>query len=158
VPRFPALILNSVFIFGALCAQETPKKPAERKPPPAGQQEVPPEEDETVRDVNKTYPFNPLQAEKEVKIGNFYLHKGSYRAAEGRFREALKWNPGLVDAYLRLAEAEEKLNDTKAVREAYSKYLEMAPRGKQAESVRKKLAALPPEPAKEAASADPAKK
>jgi tetratricopeptide (TPR) repeat protein len=105
--------------------------------PPTEVQE-PPEED--VATEGKTeYTFNPLQAAKELKIGGFYLKKGSYRAAVRRFQEALKWNPNAGEAYLRIGEAQTKLGDHKAAREAWSKYIEVEPESKEAESLRKKL-------------------
>lgn len=128
----PALILYSVFVFSAVAAEQPQKK----QPPP--QEQAPPEEDTSI-EKPKQYSFNPLQAEKERKIGEFYFKKGSYTAAAGRFREATKWNPSDAEAYLRLGDAEEKLNDAKAAREAYAKYLELAPNGKQAGAVKKKL-------------------
>jgi predicted Zn-dependent protease len=100
---------------------------------PAVQEEEPPEEDAALKP--KEYSFNPLQASKEVRIGEYY------RAAANRFREATHWNPSFPDAFLRLAETEEKLNDHKAAREAYAKYLELNPTAKDAESIRKKLGA-----------------
>lgn len=106
----------------ALCQQ----KPAE-----------PPEEDEAL--AVREYSFNPLQAEKELRVGNFYFRKGSYRAAAMRFREATRWNPKWAEAWLRLGEAQEKLGDEKAAREAYEKFLELAPRHKRAAEVRRKL-------------------
>ncbi len=140
MPRFSALILNSVLIFSALAAPQGDKKPAKQpaKEQPA-QEQAPPEED-TSLDVPKTYSFNPLQAEKERKIGEFYFRKGSFKAAANRFREATKWNPGDAEAFLRLGEAEEKLNDARAAREAFTKYLELDPKGKQAPGIKKKLA------------------
>ena len=72
-------------------------------------------------------PIPPLQAEKEVKIGGFYLKKGSYLAAANRFQEATKWNPGYAEAYFWWGVAEEKLKDAKTAREAWSKFLELAP-------------------------------
>jgi tetratricopeptide (TPR) repeat protein len=142
VPRFSALILSSVFIFSVLAAQDTRKKPPGEQP---AQEQAPPEED-TSLDVPKSYSFNPLQAEKERKIGEFYFKKGSFKAAANRFREATRWNPGEAEAYLRLGDAEEKLNDDRAAREAYAKYLELAPKGKEAPAVKKKLAQPPPPP------------
>ena len=108
---------------------------AQQKTAPKPQE--PAEEDESL--TVKEYSFNPLQAEKEVKIGAYYFKKGSYRAAALRFREATQWNPGDSDAWLRLAEASEKLKDAKAAREAYAKYLEVAPDARNAAEVRKKL-------------------
>jgi tetratricopeptide (TPR) repeat protein len=103
---------------------------------PAPEQE-PPEEDESVK--KKEYGFNPLQASKELQIGNFYFKKGSYRAAAQRFREATQWNAGLAEAWLRLGEAQEKLKDFKAAREAYAKYLELAPDARNAQEIRNKI-------------------
>ncbi len=98
----------------------------------------PPEEDEAL--AVKEYSFNPLQADKELKVGNFYFKKGSFRAAASRFREATRWNPGFAEAWLRLGEAQEKLGEAKAAREAFRKFLELAPKHKRAAEIRKKLA------------------
>lgn len=98
----------------------------------------PPEEDQSL--VEKEYAFNPLQARKEVQIGNFYFKRGTYKAAAGRYLEATKWNPGYAEAYLRLGEAYERLKDSKAARAAYEKYLDLDPKGKPAAQIRKKLA------------------
>ena len=100
----------------------------------------PPEEDESLRP--KEYSFNPLQADKELKVGAFHMKRGNFRGAAARFEEATKWNPGLADAWRRLGEAQEKLNDRPAAIAAYKKFLEAAPDGKPANDVKKRLAAL----------------
>ncbi len=102
------------------------------------EEQVPPEEDEAVA-VKKEYAFNPLQAQKELQIGNYYFKKGSYRAAANRFQEATRWDSSLADAWLRLGEAREKQKDRKGAREAYAKYLEVAPDSKNASVIRKKI-------------------
>ena len=112
-----------------------------RPPPPVSdQEEVPKEEDESLS--VKEYSFNPLQAQKEIRVGNYYFKKGSYRAAAMRFREATKWNAGDSEAWLRLAEAAEKQKDDKTVKEAYTKYLELTADAKNAAEIRKKLEKL----------------
>jgi len=110
------------------------------QPAASGQQEVPPEEDTSL--AVKEYSFNPLQAEKELQIGNFYFKTGKYRSAAMRFTEATKWNEGYSDAWLRLGETEEKLKDPKAAKEAYTKYLALASDAKNAPEIRKKLQKL----------------
>lgn len=111
------------------------------QPPPAQQEEqAPPEEDETEKP--KEYSFNPLQAEKEVRIGNFYFHKGKYPAAAHRYREAIKWNANMPEAYFRLGEAEEKQKSWKGALEAYQKFIELAADDKRSAEVRKKIAKL----------------
>jgi tetratricopeptide (TPR) repeat protein len=97
----------------------------------------PPEEDEILKP--KEYVFNPLQAQKELNIGNFYFKKGSWKAASLRYTEATLWNPGFADAWLRLGEAREKMKDADGARLAYKKFLELAPEDKRAGEVKKKL-------------------
>ena len=101
-------------------------------------QQEPPEEDVSV-DQHKEYTLNPLQAAKELKVGVFYMKKGSYKAAVRRFEEATKWDPNSAEAYLRLGEAHSKAGDQKAAHDAWKKYLELEPDGKNAASIRKKI-------------------
>ncbi len=86
---------------------------------------LPPEEDQTFA-APREYSFNPLQAQKELKIGKFYFKKGSFKAAALRAQEAIKWDDSLLDAYLMLGEARERLRDTDGARKAYSQFLELA--------------------------------
>ena len=104
---------------------------------PKPQAQEPAEEDETL--APKTYTFNPLQANKELTIGDYYFKKKNYRAAAKRYTEATHWNPNYAQAYLRLGEAEEKLHDKDLSKQAYSKYVELAPDAKNADSIKKKL-------------------
>ena len=97
----------------------------------------PPEED--VSEAKKEYALNPIQAEKEFKIGSFYLKKGSFRAAIRRFEEALKWDPNMAEAWLKIAETQTRLKKSTAARDAYKQYLELRPDAKDAEEIRKKL-------------------
>ena len=118
--------------------------PAQQKPsaqkPPEPQEQAPPEEDEAEKP--KEYSFNPLQAEKEVRIGNYYFRKGNYRAAALRFREATRWNTNFSEAYLQLGVAEEKRKDWRAAREAYEKFIELAPDDKRSSDIRKRIERL----------------
>jgi tetratricopeptide (TPR) repeat protein len=136
----------SLILAGALGAQQ-PKPPESKDPNPKTRDskaqepkvEEPPEEDESL--APKVYSFNPLQAAKEVRIGDYYFKKKSYKAAMLRYREATRWNANLAEAWLKLGEADEKLKDSAGAREAYAKYVELAPDAKEAESIRKKLSA-----------------
>ncbi len=112
-------------------AQQAPQKKDEQAPP---------DEDEAL--VPKEYSFNPLQASKELKVGNYYFKQGKYRAASLRFLEATRWDGTLVEAFLRLGEAREKQHDRKGAAEAYAKYLELAPDAKDAADVKKRLAKI----------------
>ena len=125
--------LLSFVVAGVTAAQAQDKKLP--PPPPQQQEQAPPEEDESLKP--KEYVFNPLQATKELQIGNFYFKQGKYLPAARRFQEAAKWNPNFAEAYLRLGEAEEKLKDKAAAKRAYEKYIELAPDSKEAEHLKK---------------------
>jgi tetratricopeptide (TPR) repeat protein len=117
---------------------ESPQKKEEKKEP-AKQEEDQPPPDEDALATAKVYSFNPLQAQKEMRTGEFYFKKGSFRAAATRFREATKWNPTYAPAWLRLGDCAEKQNDGKTIAEAYGKYLELQPDAKNAAEIKKKL-------------------
>lgn len=103
--------------------------------------EEPPEEDASL--LPKTnYSFNPIEASKNIKVATFYWKKGKYKAAALRYAEATRWDPGSAEAWLKLGDAREKMNDTAAARAAWEKFLEVAPDDKEAPAVRKKLASL----------------
>jgi tetratricopeptide (TPR) repeat protein len=129
-----------MILAGGLWAQ-APKPPESKDPKGKTQQdpkvEEPPEEDESL--APKVYSFNPLQAAKEVRIGDYYFKKKSYKAAASRYREATRWNANLAEAWLKLGETDEKLKDAAGARDAYAKYVALAPDSKESESVRKKL-------------------
>jgi len=118
-------------------SKQAPKPPAQQ---PQTVEQEPPEEDANLKP--EEYSFNPLQANKCLRIGMQYFKKGSYKGAAGRFREATKWNPNLVEAWLRLGEAEEKRKNWQDAKEAYAKYLELQPEARDAAEIRKKIAGL----------------
>lgn len=128
----------AALIAAALLGAQQPPPP----PPPA----EPEEEDVTAKE--RVYEFNPIQAENELKIGRFYMRRGSWKAAAGRFEEATKWNPGFAEAYFLLGQAREKLKDAAGARAAYEKFLELAPDSKQAAQARRRLEKLPAPPKK----------
>ncbi len=125
--------MASFVLAGGLCQGQV-------KPPVV---EEPPEEDETLIKEKKDYEFNPLQAQQEIKIGRFYMKKGSFRAASGRFLEATLWDPTNPDGFYELGKAREKAGNLKGMREAFKKFLELAPEDKRASEIKKKLAQSP---------------
>jgi tetratricopeptide (TPR) repeat protein len=127
-----ALVLTLVLTLGdvSLAAAQTPP------PKPTEDVQLPPEEDKA--QIPKQYVFNPLQSKKEVTVGEFYFKKGDYRAAAIRFREATKWDDSNSEAWLRLGETEEKNHSPKTAREAYEKYLQLAPEAKNAPEIKKR--------------------
>ena len=109
--------------------------------PQAAVQE-PPEEDINPNEKHE-YVLNPLQAEKEIRVGNYYFKKGSYRAAGRRYEEATKWDPNSAEGWYRLGETQMKMHNEKAARESWKRYLEIEPEGKYAATVKKHVQQRP---------------
>jgi hypothetical protein len=68
----------------------------------------------------------------------FRIHRSGLARSLERIRGAFPFFLA-VEGYLRLGDAEEKLADRKAAREAYSKFLDLAPNDKRSEAIKKKL-------------------
>ena len=122
-----------------LAAQEQKTPQLEQRTPPktSGKQAVPAEEDTSF--LTEAHSFNPLESKNSVEVGDQYLKKGKVMAARNRYLDATMWNDGNGEAWKKLGQADVKLKDLKAAKEAYSKYLEVAPDAKDAAAVRKKL-------------------
>lgn len=115
-----------------------PKLERDRQPEKTSDKETaPPEEDTTIGTTQ--YSFNPLQAKKDIEVGNEYAKKHNYRAAANRYTSATRYNDGDAEAWLKLGETEEKLRDKDAARGAYQKYLDVASDAKNAGEIRKRL-------------------
>ncbi len=96
--KFPAII--SLFLLlccSALLAQGTGRKPVLIRPNKA-----------EARKENAPVKPDPAKALHSVEVGDFYFKKDNYKAAENRYREAIRYNPKLADAYDRLVRALEK--------------------------------------------------
>jgi len=146
----PFALLASFFMAWAFAAPPQNPPPAPEKklqtPGPKPDEQEPPEEDESLKP--KEYTLNPLEAERNVTAGNFYFKKGNFRAALKRYVEATKWDPTSGEAFLKLAEADERVKDYPNARDAYTKYLELVPDAKNAAEIRKKIAKWPVSSAK----------
>jgi tetratricopeptide (TPR) repeat protein len=104
------------------------------------EEDNPPEEDASV--APKVYPLNPLESERNIKVGNFYMRQRTlrgYRAAVGRFEDATRYNPSSAEAFFRLGEAQEKLKNKEGAKAAFEKVVQLAPDSKLAREAKKKL-------------------
>jgi len=89
--------------------------------------------------ITEFKPFDPHKAQKAVEIGDFYLKRKNYRAAESRYREALYWKDNDAVATIRLAQVLEKLGQPDEAAEEYQSYLKILPHGPEAEEAKKAL-------------------
>jgi tetratricopeptide (TPR) repeat protein len=135
----------AAFLLSLPLRAQQPAAPASPASPQAQPQEQePPEEDQSFKP--REYDFNPLKATSSIKAGDFYFKKGNYAAAKGRYKDATLFDPGSAEGFEKLGEASEKLHDSATARDAYAKYLELAPTAKDAEAIRKRMEKLPGSP------------
>jgi Flp pilus assembly protein TadD len=74
-----------------------------------------------------------------VEVGDFYFKRKNYRAAEDRYREALRYKDNDAIATIRLAVCLEKLGILDDARAEYESYLRILPHGPQAAEAQKAI-------------------
>jgi tetratricopeptide (TPR) repeat protein len=98
-------------------------------------------------------PWDPMKAQKDVEIGDFYYKKENYRAAESRYREALYWQDNNAQATFRLATCLEKLTRPDEAKKYYESYLKILPHGPSAAEAQRALERLNSQPPPKSAAA-----
>jgi tetratricopeptide (TPR) repeat protein len=83
--------------------------------------------------------WDPHKAAKDIEIGDFYFKRQNYRAAEDRYREALRYKNNDAVATIRLAVCLEKLQIWDDARAEYESYLKILPHGPQASEAQKAI-------------------
>jgi Flp pilus assembly protein TadD len=83
--------------------------------------------------------WDPHKAAKSVEVGDFYFKRKNYRAAEDRYREALRYKDNDAIATVRLAICLEKLGILDDARAEYERYLKILPHGPEAALAQKAL-------------------
>lgn len=95
-----------------------------------------------VSDVTEMHTWNPHKALKDVEVGEFYMKRQNYRAAEDRFREALVYKPGDALATYRLAEVLDAQNHFSEALKEYQDYLKIDSSGKFTSEAKKAVTRL----------------
>lgn len=81
--------------------------------------------------ISEFHTWDPHKAAKSVEVGDFYFKRKNYRAAEERYREALRYKDNDAVATIRLAVCLEKLGIFDGARAEYESYLKILPHGPQ---------------------------
>ena len=93
--------------------------------------------------------WDPLRAEKDLEVGQYYMKKGDVDAAIDRFQDATTAKPGYAIPFRFLAEAQEKKGLKKQAIKSYQRYLDLFPHAEDGDKVRKKIEKLYKEVEKE---------
>ncbi len=136
MPRRICSLGLALAFFSSLLAQDRPQK----KKPVLIRDDKPPvsEELELVLD--------PRQAEESVEVGDFYMRRKNFPAAESRFRQAIRSQPTWPTPYERLIKALQKQKEFQKALDTCDLFLLTNPDSdraghfkKLAEQIRKKL-------------------
>ncbi len=93
--------------------------------------------------------WDPLRAEKDLEVGQYYMRKGDVDAAIDRFQDATTAKPGYAVPFRYLGEAQEKKGLKKQAIKSYRRYLDLYPHAEDAEKIKKKIEKLYKEVEKE---------
>lgn len=119
----------------AVCATLAQERPGQTQ----GQPKAPPQPQAPPADDHK---YDAYNAEKDIEVGTFYMHKGDVDAAIPRFQDAAKLRPEYGKPRLLLAEAYEKKHDPASAVKYYKEYLKVFPSAPDAKKIQKRIEKL----------------
>jgi tetratricopeptide (TPR) repeat protein len=130
-------------------AQESSSKPTsppdDMKPKSRAKQK----KDTAMQNAPDQPAWDPLRAEKDLEVGQYYMKRGDLDAAIDRFQDATTAKPGYAIPFRFLAEAQEKKGLKKQAIKSYQRYLDLYPHAEDGGKVRKKIEKLYKEVEKE---------
>src|SRR5260221_4668798 len=107
---------------------QAPKKPDKKHKP-----------DTATQNASDQPTWDPLRAEKDLEVGQYYMRKGDVDAAIDRFQDATTAKPGYAIPFRYLGEAQEKKGLKKDAIKSYSRYLDLYPHAEDGDNIRKKI-------------------
>jgi tetratricopeptide (TPR) repeat protein len=139
--------LAALYIFGVTAgfAQNPPgdepagAAPAPTPAEPSGKRPGEKNKDTATSNAPDQPVWDPARAEKDIKVGHFYMDKGDVDAAIDRFEDATVAKPGYALPFLYLGEAHEKKGQKRLAARAYRRYLDLSPHAEDAAKVQKKI-------------------
>jgi tetratricopeptide (TPR) repeat protein len=149
-------IVIAAFLLAAgspLRAQDPPKesssKPADAQGAPPPKPPAKPNKDNATQNAPDQPTWDPLRAEKDMEVGQYYMRRGDLDAAIDRFQDATTAKPGYAVPFRYLGEAQEKKGLKKQAIKSYQRYLDLYPHAEDGDKIRKKLEKLWKEVGKE---------
>jgi len=143
----PILAATSLFYAGLPLRaqnpqQESSSKPAEAPGSPRAKPAGKKKKDAAIQNSPDQPAWDPLRAEKDLEVGQYYMKKGDLDAAIDRFQDATEARPGYAIPFRYLGEAQEKKGLKKQAIQSYQRYLDLYPHAEDAEKMKKKIERL----------------
>jgi tetratricopeptide (TPR) repeat protein len=118
-------------------APESSSKPAETPAPKKPDKKH--KSDAATQNAPDQPSWDPLRAEKDIEVGQYYMRKGDVDAAIDRFQDATTAKPGYAIPFRYLGDAQEKKGLRKEAIKSYSRYLDLYPHAEDGDKIRKKI-------------------
>ena len=138
--------LAVLFLGGAALVHAQANQPDEPAKPKANKQT-----DTATKNAEDQPKWDPLRAEKDLEVGQYYMRIGKIDAAMDRFQDAIEAKPGYAVPFLHLGEAQEKKGMKRDAVKSYKRYLELYPHAEDKEKILKKIEKLQAEVGKKKA-------
>ncbi|PYU59038.1 MAG: hypothetical protein DMG56_19415 [Acidobacteria bacterium] len=122
--------------------QESSSKPADAPTATSPKSTAKQKKEIATRNAPDQPAWDPLRAEKDLEVGQYYMKKGDWDAAIDRFQDATVAKPGYAIPFRYLAEAQEKKGLRKQAIKSYQRYLDLYPHAEDGDKVRKKIEKL----------------
>jgi tetratricopeptide (TPR) repeat protein len=131
-----------VFMTGPLLHAQEPEPESSSKPADAPAPKKPngkKKQDSATQNATDQPAWDPLRAEKDLEVGQYYMRKGDIDAAIDRFQDATTAKPGYAIPFRYLGDAQEKRGLRKQAIASYSRYLDLYPHAEDGDKIRKKI-------------------
>lgn len=122
--------------------QESSSKPPDAAAPDRAKKQSKSNKDSATKNAPDQPKWDPLRAEKDLEVGQHYMHNGDYDAAIDRFQDAIEAKPGYAIPFRYLGEAQEKKGLKKQAIKSYQRYLDLYPHAEDGAKIKKKLERL----------------
>jgi tetratricopeptide (TPR) repeat protein len=131
-----ALSVGLLFAPASYTAQSQQPDNAKAKPKPNSGT------DNATKNAEDQPMWDPLRAEKDLEVGQYYMRKGDVDAAMDRFQDAIVAKPGYAIPFRYLGEAQEKKGLKRDALRSYTRYLELYPHAEDKSKIEKKIEKL----------------
>jgi tetratricopeptide (TPR) repeat protein len=131
-----------IFVAGRLLHAQEPAPESSSKPADSPSSKKPDSKkkpDSATQNASDQPAWDPLRAEKDLEVGQYYMRKGDVDAAIDRFQDATTAKPGYAIPFRYLGEAQEKKGLRKQAIASYSRYLDLFPHAEDGDKIRKKI-------------------
>src|ERR1700682_534792 len=143
--RMPAkwLLIATAALLPPLSALARAQDPPEKKHQEKPKKNPPSQTEPAATDDGKDQPmWDPLRAEKDIEVGQYYMKRGDVDAAIDRFEDAILAKPGYALPYRYLGDAQEKKGLKRQAIQSFTQYLDLYHRAGETAKIHKRIEKL----------------